>query len=151
MPRQSRSGRKGTRVLRQHGEVLSRINDSVELEAGRVCILLEITDERKVIAQEVFDERCRLVAAAQPDHLRRRAVQSRDVREICIQSDDGIALLARERPDRRIRRAIKTGLPHLFASGKNVRQRAAKTVTQVLIEQELHAGAVTMRRSRSAA
>jgi hypothetical protein len=42
-------------------------------------------------------------------------------------------------------------MPYLFRFRIDVHQKPTEAVAQVLVEEQLHAGAVTIRRSRSAA
>jgi hypothetical protein len=124
---------------------------SIEFETSRVGTLFELHNQRCMVAHKTFDNGRGLVAATQPNDLRRRAAQGSDIGEVRIERNDRKAFATGELPDGIVARAVEPGSFYLLGFWKYIRQHAAETVAQVLIEEQLHAGAVTMRRSRSAA
>lgn len=93
----------------------------------------------------------RLIAAAQPDDLRRRPKQRGHVGKVRVLRNQREALGLGLVPHRLIIGFRQTEQPNLTRSGKEVGQSLTEFEAEVLIEQQLHWAAVTNRRSRSAA
>jgi hypothetical protein len=60
---------------------------SIDFQTGR-AVALKIDDEPRVASQKRLDHAGRLVAAPKPNHLWRRAEQSRHVRKIGVERDE---------------------------------------------------------------
>ena len=108
-------------------------------------------DTQRVTADQVLDEDGRLVAASQPDDLRRMPKEGGQVGEIRVQGHNAEPMLGRIAPDRPIISGVETKRADLAGLGKGTRQRQRKAMAQILVEQELQAGVIAVRRCRSAA
>src|SRR5512146_997130 len=100
-------------------------------------------------AQDRFDDRSRMVAAAQPDDLRRWTEECGHLCKIRVERHESKSLDLRMFPDRAIVCCLQPEQSRLARSRKKVDELSSKFEAQVLVEQELHLAAIA-RRSRSA-
>lgn len=141
--------RRPVAIERKHG---SRTATSIKLKANHIAIRrLELLNDCRVFSQEVLDELGLLISAAEPDDFRRCTAQRSDVREIRVECDEDKAFTTSKFPYGFIARLGEPDMMYLLAFRKRLGQGSAETPAQILIEEKLHAGAVMMRRSRSAA
>jgi hypothetical protein len=90
------------------------------------------------------------VAEPQPNNLRGRPVQKRELPKIRVLRHDDQPLDRRVLPDLDIGGRVETNAGHVLATRELVREQTDKVSGQVLVEQQPHAG-VASRRSRIAA
>ena len=128
-----------------------RFMASVDLQTGGSRVVLKRADDLGVVAEQCFDMRGGLIAAAQPDDSGRRSKQRGHVGKIRVLRNQrepiGLGIL----PQRVIVGFRQTEQPNLTRAGKEVGQSLTEFEAEVLVEQQLHWAAVTNRRSRSAA
>jgi len=128
-----------------------RFMASVDLQTGSSRVVLKRDDDLGVVAEQFFDMRSGLIAAAQPDDSGRRSKQRGHVGKVRVLRNQCEAIGLGIVPQRVIVGFRQTEQPNLTRVGKEVGQSLTEFEAEVLIEQQLHWAAVTSRRSRSAA
>jgi hypothetical protein len=124
---------------------------SIEFQASGIPVLLEGADRGEMTTEEIRDCRCGLVAAAQPYDLGRWSSDRREVGEIRVVRNQDEPMGSSEVPNDPVVNLIKSEEMNLAGVGEDPGERLTQSIAEVLIEQQSHAAAVTMRLSRSAA
>ena len=95
-------------------------------------------DSAGACQQQLGDFCGRHVSGAYPDHLRRRAVEERELAEVGVLGSTDVSVLLGVVPHISVRRGCEAALDDVSGAGEGARQRSDELSRQVLVEQELH-------------
>ena len=129
----------------------SKREDSKHNQKTRNIVLLERWNAAGVFAQQHVNRSGRAVAAPDPDNARRSHGELAALLKIGIFGHDRQAVLKSETPNFIIRRSLKSCVTYMERIRKRIRKIRGQRWRKILVEQQLQAGSVICRRSRSAA
>lgn len=101
--------------------------------------------------KEFRDRIRRAVTHPQPHDLGGMPMKEAPLTEVLIFGNDDVSCFPRKVPDRLIVCSFQAKVAHVGADKRLLAKRRTKSVGEVLIQKQLHAGRLNNRRSRSAA
>jgi hypothetical protein len=101
-------------------------------------IIAESNNRCGMLLQQLLNHGSRLIAATEPNDFWRTAQEHSQVRKVDVMANDRKTIVFGVLPNNAVVGLVQLALTHLLGTGKNIREKMTKLVTQILIEEQFH-------------